>query len=80
MRKTNFSLRTHSEVVEVLRDGTGRRATGVRFVDLQGREFEQPAEIVILCAYVLHNVRLLLLSGIGRPYDPRTGEGVVGKN
>jgi gluconate 2-dehydrogenase alpha chain len=25
-------------------------------------------------------VRLLLLSGIGQPYDPMTGEGVVGKN
>jgi gluconate 2-dehydrogenase alpha chain len=25
-------------------------------------------------------VRLLLLSGIGKPYDPATGEGVVGKN
>ena len=26
------------------------------------------------------NVRLLLLSGIGKPYDPATGEGVVGRN
>jgi len=34
----------------------------------------------VLCAYILHNVRLLLLSGIGRPYDPDTGEGLVGKN
>ena len=25
-------------------------------------------------------MRLLLLSGIGKPYDPKTGEGVVGKN
>ena len=25
-------------------------------------------------------MRLLLLSGIGKPYDPATGEGVVGKN
>jgi gluconate 2-dehydrogenase alpha chain len=41
---------------------------------------EQPAEIILLTAYQLHNVRLLLLSGIGRPYDPVTGEGVVGKN
>jgi gluconate 2-dehydrogenase alpha chain len=52
----------------------------VTYVDSQGREFEQPAELVILCAYVLHNVRLLLLSGIGQPYDPRTGQGTIGKN
>ena len=36
--------------------------------------------MVVLSAYVLQNVRLLLLSGIGKPYDPETGEGVVGKN
>ena len=28
----------------------------------------------------LFNVRLMLLSGIGKPYDPATGEGVVGRN
>ncbi len=28
----------------------------------------------------LFNVRLLLLSGIGKPYDPATDEGVVGRN
>ena len=36
--------------------------------------------MVFLCAYILHNVHLLLLSGIGQPYDPRTGQGVVGSN
>ena len=46
----------------------------------KGQEWEQPAELVILCAYGLHNVRLLLNSGIGKPYDPQTGTGVVGKN
>ena len=29
---------------------------------LHGREVEQPADLVILCAYQMHNVRLLLLS------------------
>ena len=33
-----------------------------------------------LTAFQLHNVRLLLLSGIGAPYDPNTGKGVVGRN
>ena len=80
MRKKNFELRTDCEVLRVNRDNTGKRATGVTYVDVQGREFEQPAELVILCAYALHNVRLMLLSGIGQPYDPRTGQGVVGKN
>ncbi|MEO6966236.1 MAG: GMC family oxidoreductase [Acidobacteriaceae bacterium] len=80
MRKDNFELRTESEVLKINRDSTGKRATSVTYVDSQGREFEQPAELVILCAYALHNVRLMLLSGIGTPYDPRTGQGAVGKN
>ena len=46
----------------------------------KGDEFEQPADLVLLCAYSLHNVHLLLLSGIGKPYDPATGKGVVGRN
>ncbi len=80
MRKKNFALRTGCEVLKVLLDSTGKRATGVIYVDDQGREWEQPAEIVVMSAYILHNVRLMLLSGIGTPYDPATGTGVVGRN
>ena len=80
LQKDNFELRTNSEVLRVNRDSSGQRATGVTYVDIQGHEYEQPAEIVILCAYILHNVHLLLVSGIGTPYDPRSGEGAVGRN
>jgi gluconate 2-dehydrogenase alpha chain len=80
LRKDNFELRTESEVLKVNRDATGKRATGVTYIDMQGREFEQPAEIVILCAYITHNTHLMLVSGIGTPYDPKTGQGLVGKN
>jgi gluconate 2-dehydrogenase alpha chain len=78
--KDNFSYRTNCDVTRVNLDSTGKRATGVTYVDVQGREFEQPAELVILCAYAQHNVHLLLLSGIGRPYDPKTNQGVTGRN
>jgi gluconate 2-dehydrogenase alpha chain len=80
MRKPNFELRERAYVVKVNLDSTGRRATGVTYMDAQGRSVEQPAEIVALCAYQMHNVRLLLLSGIGTPYDPVSGRGTVGKN
>jgi gluconate 2-dehydrogenase alpha chain len=80
MRKPNFLLRTESEVLKIELTPDRKKATGVTFVDSSGQEYFQPAEIVILAAYVLHNVRLLLLSGIGQPYDPKTGEGLVGKN
>ncbi|MBO9647555.1 MAG: GMC family oxidoreductase [Variovorax sp.] len=80
MRKPNFTLRTEAEVTKINLDSTGKRAVSVTFIDAAGQEFEQPAELIILSAYILHNVRLLLLSKIGRPYDPTTGEGVIGKN
>lgn len=80
MRLPNFTARTESEVLRVNLDSTGKKATGVTFVDTSGQEFEQPADMVLLCAFGLFNVRLMLLSGIGTPYDPTTGKGVVGRN
>ncbi|HEY0420479.1 MAG TPA: GMC family oxidoreductase, partial [Acetobacteraceae bacterium] len=80
VRRPNFTARTESEVLRVNLDRAGKRATGISFVDAQGEEWEQPAEIVLLCAYQFHNVRLMLLSSIGTPYDPVTGRGVVGRN
>jgi gluconate 2-dehydrogenase alpha chain len=78
--KDNFEYRTLCNVTRVNLDNTGKRATGVTYVDQQGREFEQPAQIVILCTFAQHNAHLMLLSGIGKPYDPQTGQGVVGRN
>ncbi len=80
MRKANFELRTFCEVLHVDKDRDGLRASGVTYVDSQGKTWEQPAGIVILCGYQLSNARLMMLSGIGEIYDPRTGRGVVGKN
>ena len=75
----NFEIRPHSEVRRILY--SNGKATGVLYTDLiTGEEFEQPADVVVLSGYVFTNVRLLLLSGIGRPYDPTTGTGVIGKN
>ena len=79
-RQPKFELRPLCNVLRVNTDSTGKRATGVTYIDARGNEIEQPADIVILGAYCFSNVRLLLLSGIGTPYDPRTGKGVVGRN
>lgn len=76
----NFELRTGCQVQRINLDSTKKRATGVTYVDAAGRECEQPASLVITAAFALNNVRLLLLSGIGTPYDPATGEGSVGRN
>lgn len=76
----NFELRTGCHVQRINLDDTRRHATGVTYVDAAGHEVEQRASLVILGAYALNNPRLLLLSGIGTPYDPKTGKGVVGRN
>jgi gluconate 2-dehydrogenase alpha chain len=80
LRFPNFSAQTEAEVTKINLDSTGKRATGVTYVDSSGEVWEQPANIVLVCAFSFFNVRLLLLSGIGKPYDPQTGQGVVGRN
>lgn len=80
LKQANFELRPLSNVIKVNLDSDGKRATGVTYLDASGREFEQPAELVILAAYTFNNVRMMLLSGIGEPYDPATNRGVVGRN
>ncbi len=77
---TNFSYRTNSTVLRIALAADGKSATGVYYADDHDEEILQPADLVILCAWQLHNVHLLLLSGIGTPYDPATGAGAVGKN
>jgi gluconate 2-dehydrogenase alpha chain len=79
-RKENFEIRPLCTVIKVNTDSTGKQATGVTYIDARGREVEQPADIVVLATYCFNNTRLLLLSGIGTPYDPVTGRGVVGRN
>ena len=72
LRQSNFELRPLSNVIKVNLDSDGKRAVGVTYLDARGREVEQPAHLVILASYTFNNTRLLLLSGIGKPYDPVT--------
>ncbi|GAB4074144.1 GMC family oxidoreductase [Barrientosiimonas marina] len=75
----NFDLRTHAEVKRILYDGN--KATGVLYVDTRtGQEYEQPADVVSLTSFIFNNVRLLLLSEIGEPYNPKSGNGLIGKH
>ena len=81
LRNPNFELRANSWVTKVIKDSDGKKVTGVAYTNvLSGEEFEQPAGIVLLCAYAINNVHLMLLSGTGRPYDPAAQTGVVGRN
>lgn len=80
-RKKNFEYRVNAEVLRIEMAPDRKTATGVTYFDHKtGEEVFQPADLVILSAFALNNVHLMLLSGIGQPYDPNTGEGVVGRN
>jgi gluconate 2-dehydrogenase alpha chain len=80
MKNPNYELRTLCNVTKINLDSEKKRAVSVTYVDSRGREFEQPADLILLTSYVLNNTRLMLLSGIGKPYDPVANTGVVGRN
>jgi gluconate 2-dehydrogenase alpha chain len=80
LKMPNYELRPNCQVLRINLDSTGKKATGVTYANAAGVEFEQPAQLVLITAFPLNNVRMLLLSRIGKPYDPKTGEGVVGRN
>jgi gluconate 2-dehydrogenase alpha chain len=81
-KHSNVSIRTRASVRRILHDGpaTNRRARGVTYLDESGKEVFQPADLVFLSSFILNNSRLLLLSGIGEPYNPATGKGNLGRN
>jgi gluconate 2-dehydrogenase alpha chain len=76
--KKNFELRAGCRARRVVH--TAGKATGISYMDENGQETLQPAAVVVLSSWTLNNTRLLLLSGIGEPYDPVTGKGSVGRN
>jgi len=81
-KRKNVSIRTGARVRRINRagiNGSGN-VTGVTYVDSSGEENFQPAALTILASWTLNNTRLLLLSGLGEPYDPATAKGNVGRN
>jgi gluconate 2-dehydrogenase alpha chain len=81
LKQKTFEMRTNAWVTKVERDASGKKATGVTYINvITGEEIFQPAKMVVLCAYSLNNVHLMLLSGIGEAYNPATGKGLIGKN
>jgi len=79
MQRQNFTVLTDSTVSRATFAADGKTARGVVYLDKDKQEWEQPAGIVIFSAFQMQNVRLLLLSKIGQPYDHATGQGVVGR-
>ena len=80
MRRPNFTVLTETEVLQVIKHDDGKTAKGVRFITRDGKEGFQPADVVCITAYQMDNVRMMLLSKIGEPYNVETGKGTVGRN
>jgi gluconate 2-dehydrogenase alpha chain len=75
-----YDVRLGCKVLRIETGGDGR-ATGVTYVDGQGEEHFQPAELVLVSAFTLENNRLLLLSKGGKhPNGVGNDRGRVGKN
>jgi gluconate 2-dehydrogenase alpha chain len=58
----------------------GKTGQSVLYYDSMGQVQEQPADIIVMAAYVFNNAKTLLISKLGKPYDPVSNTGVVGKN
>jgi len=78
----NVSIRTGAWVRRIVHDASENKgsARGVIYSDANGQEVFQPAELIFLASWTLNNTRLLLLSGIGKAYDPATRKGSLGRN
>lgn len=76
----HYRVRTQATVTRVNLNADGL-ATGVMYVDKDGQEHEQPADVVILAGFTLTNVRMLLLSqGERHPQGIGNDRGKVGQN
>lgn len=81
-KQRNVSIRTGVRVRRIVHDAAKPHPAirGVSYVNPYGEEIFQPADLVFLASWTFSNTRLLLLSGIGEPYDPVTGKGTLGRN
>lgn len=67
LRTGRCEIRPESYVTEIVRDRTGRRARGVRYLDGTGALREATAETVVVACGAFETPRLLLRSNIGNP-------------
>ncbi|HLN46437.1 MAG TPA: GMC family oxidoreductase N-terminal domain-containing protein [Candidatus Sulfotelmatobacter sp.] len=77
--KTNkFDMRLESYVFRIDTDNSGK-ATGVRYYDGSGNVHIQPAKVIANNIWGFNLVRLMLLSGVGVPYNPINHTGSLGR-
>jgi choline dehydrogenase-like flavoprotein len=79
-REAGAEVRAWSTVTRVLTDASGKKATGIEYVDRDGEKHIQPASIVICASWAAQNPRLLLNSATDKhPNGLANASGLVGK-
>lgn len=74
------TVQVDSHVTRVLTDAPGERVKGVEYYDRAGDRHELMADVVILAAYCVENVRILLNSGTERhPTGLANSSGMLGR-
>ena len=80
LKTGRYEVRLGSHVTKI-NLGPGGLATGVTYVDEQGQEHVQPADIVLVTGFTFANVKALLVSRSGdHPNGIGNDRGLVGKN
>ena len=78
LKTGKFKIIDYANAFAIKNDG--KSAQSILYYDAMGRVQEQPADVIVLGAFVFNNVRLLLNSKLGQPYDPVANTGAVGRN
>ncbi|MFQ5661173.1 MAG: GMC family oxidoreductase [Gammaproteobacteria bacterium] len=79
-QKAGARIKNHSMVTRIITNKKGNRVTGINYVDADGMEHEQPADLIVLAAFTIQNPRLLLASANDRHPDGLANRsGLVGR-
>ena len=75
----NFSMQLNSYVFRLDIDQSTGNISAARYYDSAGNIHVQPARVFYNGLWGLNVIRLLLISGVGTPYNPSTSSGSVGR-
>ena len=78
LKTGNLDLRLNSTVFRLDTDDTGK-VTAARYYDAQGNIHVQPGKVFFNGLWGYNLIRMMLLSGIGDPYDPVKITGSLGR-
>ena len=78
MQTGTLDLRLNGSVFRLDSDDSGK-VTAARYIDAQGRIHVQPGKAFFNGIWGFNIVRLMLLSGLGNPYDPVEIQGSLGR-